>query len=98
MSQSNSESACPICLHAYPKKQLTRHHLIPKSRKGKIVELICRHCHKQIHATFSEKELERSYNTIEKLVEAEEFQPWVKWIRKRKPTSKIAIRRNKRRR
>lgn len=89
---------CPICLHEYDRKQLTRHHLVPKSRKGKVTILICAACHKQIHAIFSEKELEARFNTIESLVEAEEFLPWVTWIRKRKPTKHIRVSRSGRRR
>ena len=88
---------CPICLHEYHRRELTKHHLVPKSRKGQETVLICAACHKQIHAIFSEKELERRFNTIESLVEAEEFLPWVKWIRKRKPTSKIRVARSGRR-
>ena len=97
INKDKQPQPCPICLHDYSRKQLTRHHLIPKSRKGRVVELVCKPCHKQIHATFNEKELERSYDTIEKLIVAEEFVPWVKWIRRRKPTRKIQVRRNKRR-
>lgn len=81
--------SCPICLHEYLRRELTRHHLVPKSRKGRETVLICATCHKQIHAIFSEKELERRFNSIDTLVESDEFRSWVKWIRKRKPTSKI---------
>lgn len=80
---------CPICLHEYHRRALTRHHTIPKSRKGKETVLVCRPCHTQIHATFSEKELEQSLFTIERLLEAPEFQPWIKWIRRRKPKGRI---------
>lgn len=89
---------CPICLHEYDRRQLTKHHLIPKSRKGKETVLVCRPCHKQIHVTFSEKELERNYSTIEALLAAPEFQTWVAWIRKRKPGSRIRARKHRRRR
>ncbi|MFK7820281.1 MAG: HNH endonuclease [Planctomycetaceae bacterium] len=88
---------CPICLHEYERKQLTKHHLVPKSRKGTETVLVCKPCHKQIHAIFDEKELERRFNTIESLVESEEFLPWVNWIRKRKPTSHIHVTRSGRR-
>lgn len=93
-----SKLTCPICQHEYDRKELTKHHLIPKSRKGKITTLICSPCHKQIHAVFSEKELERRFNTIESLIEAEEFRPWVNWIRRRKPTGRIRTTRSGRRR
>jgi hypothetical protein len=56
----------------------TRHHLIPRSCHGnKRVKArftreelhntvpLCPACHKQIHRTLTEKELERGYNTVE---------------------------------
>lgn len=86
---------CPICLHDWPRKELTRHHLIPKSRKGRDTVLICQPCHKQIHAVFTEKELERNYHTIETLLEAEEFRSWVAWIRKRRPNRRIRVRKTR---
>ena len=89
---------CPICLHEYERKQLTRHHLVPKSRKGRITVLVCAACHKQIHAIFSEKELEAKYSTIEALCDADEFRPFVNWIRKRKPTKRLRVTRSARRR
>lgn len=89
---------CPICLHEYDRRQLTKHHLVPKSRKGRETVLICAACHKQIHVVFTEKQLERQFNTIEKLVAADEFKSWVKWIRKRKPTKRIRATRTSRRR
>lgn len=94
----SEELQCPICLHFYTRKELTRHHLVPKSRKGHETVLICAACHNQIHAIFDEKELERRLNTIEALVESEEFRPFVKWIRKRKPTSKVRVKASSRRR
>jgi 5-methylcytosine-specific restriction protein A len=83
---------CPLCKHLYEPSEITKHHLIPKSRKGKVTIGICSPCHKQIHAVYSEKELERSYGTLEKLLEAPELQSWLRWIRRRKPTKRIRTR------
>lgn len=96
-TQPNPPLVCPICQHEYERRDLTRHHTIPKSRKGRETTLVCRPCHTQIHATFSEKELERSYGTIELLLSAAEFQPWIEWIRQRKPKSGIRVKSHKRR-
>jgi hypothetical protein len=89
---SAAEPVCPICLHAYPVTELTRHHLVPRSRRGKETVLLCRHCHRQIHALFSEQELERSFGTLEKLLAAEDMQPWITWIRRRQPTGRVRAR------
>jgi hypothetical protein len=46
-------------------------------------EWICRPCHSQIHDLFTNKQLEREFNTIELLLAQESVQKWVKWIQKR---------------
>ena len=92
-----AESTCPICLHDYLPKQMSKHHLVPKSRKGKETRLLCRNCHHQIHALFTEKELERHYGTLETLLAAADMQPWIRWVRKRKPAGRLRMRRSRRR-
>ena len=61
---------CPLCLRPIPAgvKQ-SRHHLIPRLRGGKGGETILVHqiCHNEVHATLSETELAREYNTPEAL-------------------------------
>ena len=66
---------------------ITLHHLLPKQKGGKadVRVPLCRPCHKQIHATFANNQLARSYTTIESLRTAAELQPFLKWIRKQKP-------------
>ena len=89
---STAEPVCPICQHAYPASELTKHHLVPRSRRGKETVLVCRHCHRQIHSLFSEKELERNFGTLEKLLAADDMQPWITWIRRRQPTGRVRAR------
>ena len=91
-----NQTFCPICEHLYSPRELTRHHLVPKSRKGRITVPVCSHCHRQIHALYTEKELERQYGTLEKLLAADELQPWIKWVRRRKPTARIPVRSSRR--
>ncbi|HEX6987655.1 MAG TPA: hypothetical protein VF170_19910, partial [Planctomycetaceae bacterium] len=54
--------------------------------------LLCRPCHRQLHATFTEKELERRFPTVEALTRAEELRPYLDWVRRRKPTKRLAVR------
>lgn len=74
--------------------ETTRHHLIPvarhKNKKTKkettyherhTVAHICRSCHSQLHALFTEKELERVFNTIEKLKAHSDVQVFIAWIK-----------------
>lgn len=94
----DEEPICPLCLHGYDRRELTKHHLVPKSRGGRETVLLCRPCHRQLHATFSEKVLERHYPTVESLNAAEELQPYLAWVRRRKPTKRIAVRTSNRKR
>lgn len=95
---TTTELTCPICLHAYPTGELTKHHLVPKSRKGRVTRLLCRNCHRQVHALFTEKELERYYGTLEELLAANALQPWIAWIRKRKPAGRLRTHNSRRKR
>ncbi len=76
-----------------PVDRLTRHHLIPRSRHRKKrvkrnftreqmqrVVLLCPACHRQIHKTFTEKELEQDYNSMESILEHPDIQRFVRWI------------------
>ena len=40
---------CPLCERHIALDYTTKHHLIPKSRKGKETIRLCRDCHKQLH-------------------------------------------------
>ena len=91
-------STCPICEHDYERGQMNKHHVVPKSRKGRETVLLCTTCHRQIHAVFTEKELERHFGTMEQLLAAEQFQSWIRWIRRRKPTARIRTKTAKRKR
>ena len=71
---------------------LTLHHLVPQVKchnKYKDTKddpsnhvMLCRSCHDQIHALWSENELRDSYSTLEKLMAAPEFKKFVDWKKK----------------
>lgn len=44
------------------------------------VAMVCSACHRQIHKTFTEKELEQEYNTIAALKTQPEIDKFVRWI------------------
>jgi hypothetical protein len=46
---------------------------------------LCKPCHKQVHAMFSNKELAKLYGDMEALRGAEALGPFLKWIAKQKP-------------
>ena len=75
---------CELCDREVEK--LTRHHLIPKQRGGKKkgVVMFCLACKDQVHRLFTNKELSREYNTLEKLRANPKVQNYIKWVRKQK--------------
>ena len=74
----------------------TRHHLIPRTRHGnkRVKRLwsreqlnhtipLCPACHRQIHRSLTEKDMERDYNTVEALLSHPEISTFVSWIKKK---------------
>lgn len=72
---------CPLCDRAIPQSQRDEHHLIPKSHRGRETVILHRICHRQIHALFTETELARQYNTVEKLKVQGDLIDFIKWVR-----------------
>ena len=72
------ENTCPICLRQLAEPSC-RHHLIPLSQggKGDVTFMMHKICHGKVHSIFNEKELARTYTSIEKILENEELQKFV---------------------
>jgi hypothetical protein len=97
---SDKSGVCGLCGRVVERR--TRHHLIPRSRHtnkrvkrlfsreelGRTVPL-CTACHRQIHRTLTEKELEREYNTVEALLSHPDILRFVRWV-ERKPHGVVA--------
>ena len=93
---------CPLCGREIPPELESRHHLTPKLKGGTHgpIAILHRPCHSKIHSVFTEAELARSYNTIEKLLTHEEIQKFVRWIQRRPidfRTGNRSLRRQRRR-
>lgn len=87
------DKTCALC---GSDRLITFHHLIPRSCHGNkwfrkrfarqdMRErgiAICRRCHSFIHKKFSEKELGRELNTLDKLLADETVQTFVAWARR----------------
>lgn len=95
-------TGCAICGRQAP---TTRHHLIPKTRHSNkrnkrefarhevhATAPVCRACHSQIHAVLGEKELEREFNTVEKLRGHPEVRKFARWIADKPPGFKPKVR------
>jgi hypothetical protein len=78
---------CPICEREMFKdgKSTNQHHFVPKSQGGQEQEYCHRICHDKIHSIWTEKELAQEYCSAEKILEQEEMQKFVKWIKNKDP-------------
>lgn len=76
---------CPLCQRELGEINISKHHLVPKSKGGTFGEIVMLHniCHQKIHSVFSEKELRDDYHTIEKLLAHEQIIKFVKWVTKK---------------
>jgi len=86
---------CTLCGRTAPR---SRHHLTPKSkarRKKKDDEPVvlagtCVDCHRKVHASFSNNDLAKSYETIENLRDAPGMAEWLKFISRKPGTERVA--------
>jgi 5-methylcytosine-specific restriction endonuclease McrA len=93
--QPQQSKQCQLCQREMT--DLTVHHLVPRQtvkRKqadaGETIE-ICAACHKQIHSFYSNLELARELNTVEKLQSEPKMRKFLNWIGKQKPEKKIKV-------
>lgn len=78
-----TKELCPLCDRELGEDNIDRHHLVPKSKKGKEQFKIHRICHVKIHSVFTETELAQSYHTWESLKQHEEISKFIKWVSKK---------------
>jgi len=77
---------CPICKRdMIPGESLDEHHLVPKAFKGKETITLHKICHRKLHSVLTEREMQHHYHTVERLLEHEEIQKFVKWVSKKEP-------------
>ncbi len=80
-----TDKICPLCNRPMPDGSYNEHHLIPATFKGKKTVTLHNFCHSKLHHCFSEREMQHYYHTIERLLEHEEIQKFVKWVKKYPP-------------
>ena len=81
-----SDPICPLCLRPIPPGvPQSRHHLIPRLKGGKETVLLHHICHKEIHATLTEAEIAREYDTPDKLRAHPRIAKFAAWVAKRPP-------------
>ena len=73
---------CEICDRDV--EELEKHHLEPGNKKSKTIQ-VCYCCGDQLHALFTNKELKKYYNTLEKIKQSSKVQKYILWVRKKNP-------------
>ena len=73
-------AVCALCDRPIPPTLRDAHHLIPKSRGGVITVFMHRACHKQVHALFTETELERHFYSQQALRAHPEMARFIQWV------------------
>jgi 5-methylcytosine-specific restriction endonuclease McrA len=79
------ESLCPLCGRVLGTVNIDRHHLVPKTFKGKEQFAIHKICHRKIHSVFTERELLKSYHTWEALRASDEIRTFIDWVAGKPP-------------
>lgn len=86
--EGHGDPICPLCGRRIPPDvPQSQHHLIPKLKGGKGGPTVLLHhqCHREIHATLSEADLARSYDTMDALRAHPRLAKFAAWIAKRPP-------------
>ena len=83
-----SDPLCPLCGRPIPPDvPQSQHHLVPRLKGGKGGPTVLLHhiCHKEIHATLSEADLDSDYATPEALRAHPRLAKFIRWVAKRPP-------------
>jgi hypothetical protein len=75
---------------------LTRgHHIVPKSKGGRVIVPTCEACESFIHRTFSHRELRDTYNTVASIQAHDGYRHFLKWLLKQHPHAVFRTARNR---
>jgi len=80
-------TTCALCRRVVPDGRIDdpqvvqEHHLRPEERATSPTVMLCRPCHDQVHALFTNAELRETYDTVEALRAADRTRGYLDWIR-----------------
>lgn len=94
LDTQHDDPICPLCLRPIPPDvPQSLHHLIPKLKGGKGGPTVLMHhiCHREIHASLTEAELARDFNTPETLRAHPRLAKFASWVSKRPPSFRSKV-------
>jgi hypothetical protein len=83
-----SDPVCPLCGRPIPgSARQSLHHLVPRLKGGRDGPVVLLHaiCHNEIHATLTEAELARRFDTVEKLRRHPKLARFIRWVAGKPP-------------
>lgn len=89
-----AQLTCFLCLRPLGSR-VERHHPVPRSRGGRHTAPVHPICHRTIHATLTNKELERDFHTPERLRAHPEIAAFVRWVAGKEPDFHAPTRRRR---
>lgn len=93
----SSLNKCDLCRRSA--ENISRHHLIPKQIRKKTEEdnlvYLCSHCHKAIHALFTNRELAGTYNSIESLKRSPRIVKYLNFLKTVAPGEEIPMKKSR---
>ena len=91
---ARQELTCFLCGRAFGSR-VEWHHPVPRSRGGRHTEPVHPICHGTIHATFTNKELEKSFASADALRGHPEMRIFLRWIEDKDPDFHVPTKRRK---
>jgi DNA-directed RNA polymerase subunit RPC12/RpoP len=86
---------CALCERQV--RQVSKHHIVPKSEGGRDTVDLCAACHKTLHSFFTNETLAAHLNTLEALRQDQDIARYLRWVRKQRD-SRIPVRARRHRR
>ena len=82
----HEDERCPLCGRPLPPTgRVDRHHVVPKSRGGRVTVRMHRICHRKLHSLFTEAELARFGDDFAALRRDPDIARFLRWLEGKPP-------------
>lgn len=81
----SEEALCPLCGRPLGTVNIDRHHLVPRTFKGREQFPVHKICHRKIHSVLSERELLQHYHSWEALRAHPDIATFIAWVARKPP-------------